>query len=128
MLSAKLKLGMKISKTYKVLKEDTADYIGNPGVVMFSTPAMIKYMELTSGDMVFPHLPEGYNPVGTRVCISHLAPTPVGAEVRVKSTLVDMDRSRLTFQVEAWYGDTLIGAGSYEQFVVELKRFLLYND
>lgn len=128
MLSAKLKLGMKTSRKFKVVYEDTADYIGNPGVVMFSTPAMIKYMELTSGDMVFPHLPEGHNPVGTRVCISHLAPTPIGAEVTVKSTLVDMDRSRLTFQVEAWYGESLIGAGSYEQFIVELDRFMLYNE
>lgn len=123
-LDDKLKIGMRVSREFTVAWEDTADYIGNPGVKMFSTPAMIKYMELTSGDMVFPHLPAGYNPVGTRVCINHLAPAPIGAEILVKSTLVDMDRKRLTFQVEAYFGETMIGSGSYEQFVIELEKFM----
>jgi predicted thioesterase len=90
---------------------------------MFSTPAMIKYMELTSGDLVFPHLPAGYNPV-TRVCINHLALAPIGSKILVKSTLVDMDRKRLTFQVEAYFGEIIIGSGSYEQFVIELEKFM----
>lgn len=119
-----LKVGMKNEREFTVSYEDTAEYIGNPGVKMLSTPAMMKYMELTSGDIVFPHLPTTHNPVGTMVYIKHLASTPVDAKVLVKSTLSEIDRKRLTFQVEAYYGEILVGSGSYEQFIVELENFM----
>jgi predicted thioesterase len=35
-----------------------------------------------------------------------------------------MDRKRLTFQVEAYFGEIIIGSGSYEQFVIELEKFM----
>lgn len=119
-----LKVGMKNNREFIVSYEDTAEYIGNPGVKMLSTPAMMAYMELTSGDIVFPNIPKNYNPVGTMVCIKHLASTPINEKVVVYSTLIEIDRRRLTFQVEAYYGEILIGSGSYEQFVVELERFM----
>ncbi len=123
-LENNIKVGMSNTREFIVNYEDTAEYIGNPGVVMLSTPAMIKYMELTSGDIVFPHLPEGYSPVGTMVCIKHLAKTPINSKISVKGTLIEIDRRRLTFEVEAYYGDILIGSGTYEQFVVELEKFM----
>jgi len=123
-LEDNLKIGMSNTREFTVGYEDTAEFIGNPGVVMLSTPAMIKYMELTSGDIVFPHLPEGWNPVGTMVCIEHLAKTPVKGKIIVKGTLIEIDRRRLNFKVEAYYRDVLIGSGTYEQFVVELEKFL----
>ena len=112
-LEDNIKVGMCNSREFTVNYEDTAEYIGNPGVVMLSTPAMIKYMELTSGDIVFPHLPDGFNPVGTMVCIKHLSKTPINGKITVKGTLI-----------EAYYKGVLIGSGTYEQFVVELEKFL----
>lgn len=123
-LEDNIKVGMCNSREFTVNYEDTAEYIGNPGVVMLSTPAMIKYMELTSGDIVFPHLPDGFNPVGTMVCIKHLSKTPINGKITVKGTLIEIDRRRLTFEVEAYYKGVLIGSGTYEQFVVELEKFL----
>ena len=58
-----------------------------------------------------PYLEPGTDTVGTRLDVSHLSATPVGMKVRAESTLVEIDRRRLVFEVKAYDEAGLIGEG-----------------
>lgn len=106
--------------TYLVEESMTARHLG---VGVLSTPSMIALMEISCHRTVEPYLEEGYTTVGTYVCVYHRAPAPVGGEVRVKATLVDMDGRKLVFRVEAYWKEKLIGEGEHHRFIVNEERF-----
>ena len=78
-----LELGETVFKEYIVKETDSADYIGNKGVTVLSTPAMIKYIELAAASIVFERLPEGHRPVGTKINVKHVNSAPVGEKIKV---------------------------------------------
>ena len=67
---------------------------------------------------------EGNTTVGIAVNIKHLKASPVGAAIRCEAELVEVDRRRLVFAVKCFEGDTLIGEGIHERFVVESAKFM----
>ena len=91
---------------------------------VLATPKLISYLERTAHLAVFPLLPEGQSTVGTLVNIRHLAATPVGMEVRFRVELVEVDRRRLRFKVEAWDAVEKISEGEHERFIIDMGRFL----
>ena len=108
-----------------VSADRTADRIGNPGVMVFSTPHLIGLLEEVSNAVIQPHLPAGAGTVGTVVEMRHLAATPVGMKVRAKATLLETDGRRFLFQVEASDEIEKIAEGKHERFVVQnLEKFL----
>jgi predicted thioesterase len=119
-----LKVGESCTKEYIVKPEDTADFIGNKGVIMLSTPAMIKYMEDTAAQLVFDNLPEKYSPVGTKINVEHINPTPIDMRVTVKATLTAIEGRKLFYNVEAYNEKCQIGFGDYEQHIIDLEKFL----
>ncbi len=118
-----LKVGEMVSREYIVDKEDTADNIGNIGVTVLSTPAMIKYMEQTAATTVFERLPEKFRPVGTKININHINPTPVGEKITVNAIVTNIDGPKVTFQLEALNRKLKIGYGEYELHVIDLDKF-----
>ena len=84
---------------------------------------MISFMEYVSWKCVQKYLPEGYATVGVKVCVEHKAPAPIGARVKVVSKLLKVEGRKLTFRVEVWYGETLIGEGVHERYIVNLEKF-----
>jgi fluoroacetyl-CoA thioesterase len=123
-VSAFLKVGETYIEEYIVKREDTADFIGNKGVTMLSTPAMIKFMEDTAAHIVFEKMPENYRPVGTKIDVEHINPTPIDMKVKVKATLTAIEGKKLCFDVEAFNKKCKIGFGQYEQHVINLEDFL----
>jgi predicted thioesterase len=96
---------------------------GHVGIQVLSTPGMIAMMELASMKLVQPYLDEGSTTVGTRVCIDHKAPAPIGAIVSVTSELISVEGRKLVFRVSAQWGDKLLGEGSHERFIVNKEKF-----
>ena len=108
-----------------VTADRTADKIGNPGVMVFSTPHVVGLLEEVASAVIQPHLPAGAATVGTMVEMRHLAATPVGMKVRAKATLLETDGRRFLFQVEAHDEIEKIAEGKHERFVVQnLEKFL----
>jgi predicted thioesterase len=107
-----------------VLPSDSASVYGSGAVDVFSTPALIAFMEKTAHESIQSLLPEGYTTVGTEVNIKHLKATPIGRRVTCQSKLVAVDGWNLVFEVNAMEGDALIGSGMHSRFVVDKKRFL----
>jgi predicted thioesterase len=119
-----LEPGLVNELTMKVELEDTARSSGGESLpAVLSTPRMISYMERTAHYGILPYLAEGQTSVGTVVNIRHLGATPVGMEVRFRATLLEVDRRRLLFKVEAWDEVEMVGEGEHERFIIDAGRF-----
>ncbi|MDH3286216.1 MAG: thioesterase [Betaproteobacteria bacterium] len=69
---------------------------------VFSTPSMTQFVEMASQSLAAPHLKPGQGQVGISVNIRHLAPTPIGKNVRADVELIGIDRRRLAFKVKVF--------------------------
>jgi fluoroacetyl-CoA thioesterase len=119
-----LQAGLTGEATTTVVHENTAAAVGAGGVEVFATPMMIALMENAAWKAVIDHLDEGQATVGTLVNVKHLAATPLGQRVRATAELIEIDRRRLVFKVEAYDEKQKIGEGFHERFIVNLARFL----
>lgn len=119
-----LNVGITGEATTVVVHENTAAAVGAGGVEVFGTPMMIALMENAAWQAVAEHLDEGYVTVGTLVNVKHLAATPLGQRVQASAELVEIDRRRLVFRVEAHDEKQKIGEGFHERFIVQLEHFL----
>lgn len=108
----------------RVTPDLSADRFGNAGVQVLATPALAGLMEAAAIEAVAPFLAPGQGTVGTRLDLQHLAPTPVGLSVQITARLVEVDRRRLVFEIEACDAHERIATCRHERFVVDLRRFL----
>lgn len=115
MVGPKISPGLRGQKQTLVCEHNVA-----PHVAKFSTPSMISLMEQASIAAVHDYLEEGQTSVGFEVNIRHLAPADIGATVVAHAELLEVDRNRLTFQVEAFEGDRKLGEGTHRRAVINL--------
>lgn len=107
-----------------VAESDTARNSGGETLPpVLSTPRMISFMERSAHQAILPFLKEGQTSVGTVINIKHLGATPVGMAVRFRAELVEVDRRRLRFIVEAFDEVEKIGEGEHERFIIDQDRF-----
>ena len=107
-----------------VSEQNTAASMGSGNLDVFATPYMIALMEEASQRSVAPFLEEGQSTVGTRLCVSHDAATPLGMKVWAESLLTEIDGRRLVFEVRAFDECGPIGQGTHERFIIRQQRFL----
>lgn len=119
-----MELGIKGAAETVVVYENTAAAVGSGALEVFSTPSMIALMEKASRELVQPYLEEGQSTVGTRLEVSHVAASPIGAHIRAESTLVEIDRRMLTFEVKAYADGELIGKGRHQRCIIYAERFM----
>ena len=70
----------------------TAARYGNAGLAALATPALVGLFEQAAMRALDGLLAEGEGSVGSVVEITHLAPTPAGAEVTVRARLRDCEK------------------------------------
>lgn len=116
--------GMNREASFRVGEENTAIHVGSGNSKVLATPWMIAFMERTSHQLLAEVLPEGFSSVGIQVDIRHLAPTPVGSTIRVKTQVQEINGARVTFEVQAWDHVEKIGQGTHQRFVIDEQRFL----
>ena len=90
---------------------------------VYATPSMIALMEQAAYKSVAAELEEGKGTVGTLMNVSHISATPLGMEVTAKSELVEIDRKRLVFKVEAFDECGKIREGTHERFIIDNQAF-----
>ena len=119
MTMEKFKPGQKADLEVEVTKEHTTNRMGREGADVLSTPALLGLMENASIKASEPYLPEGYTTVGYAVDgLRHLAPTPIGERVLVRSELTEVDRNRLTYSIEAFEGDKRVAMATHKRAVI----------
>jgi predicted thioesterase len=69
-----------------------------------------------------PRLDAGFDTVGTRVDVRHLAATPMGMRVNFRSELIGVEDKRLLFKVEAFDDKEKIGEVTHERAVVDVAK------
>lgn len=119
-----LKTGTTGKQTITVTEEMTAQSLGSGELPVLATPQMIALMENTAYRSVKPYLEDGQGTVGTLMQVKHMAATPVGMEISIETTLIEIDRKRLVFEVRAFDAVDCIGEGVHERFIISNDRFL----
>ena len=107
-----------------VVYEKCAKAVGSGDREVYATPAMIALIEKTAVKALEGALEENLTTVGTLLNVKHLSATPIGMQVSAKCTLVEVDKKRLVFNVEAYDECGLIGEGTHERFIVDKERFM----
>ena len=115
MMGPKISPGLRGQKQSFVCEHNVA-----PHVRKFCSPSMIKLMEQASQAAVDEYLEEGQTSVGIEVNIRHLAPADIGATIIAHAELLEVDRKRLTFRVEAFDADRKLGEGTHQRAVIDL--------
>ena len=116
-----LRVGMKHTLIWTVTKELTTsrgDYR------VFSTPSMTRFVEMATHALVLPHLKPDQGQVGVVVNIHHMAPTPIGKDVRAEVELTGIDRRMLTFKVDVFDEVEQIGTATHDRFVVDMDKYM----
>ena len=108
----------------KVTEENTAVKLGSGTLRVFATPAMILLVERTASECLLPLLKEGESTVGTSLDIKHSAPSVIGSEVFCRVEVVDVDRSKIVFDVKVWDSAGEIGSGRHERFLINNEKFM----
>ena len=122
--TANIPVGATATKTIEVTREMTVAHHVEGMPEVYGTPIMIFHMEITAGDAIQPHLPEGWVSVGILVNVKHLAATPIGAKVTLKAEVIAVENYTVMFAVEAHDGFEKIGEGTHARSAVDVERFL----
>lgn len=120
---ANIPVGATGEHTLLVTSEVAISFLEMDEARVLATPQMIRYMEWTSRNLVLPLLDTGYDTVGTKVNISHLAAAPIGSVVTFRSEVIGVAERRVLFQVSARTEEEVIGEGTHERGIINVAKF-----
>lgn len=117
-------VGATKERKVKINSNQTTTFLWE-GENVFSTPAMISEMEETCRLLLKEQfIPNAeWDSVGTVVNIKHLAATPIGTEVLLKSKVISVNGRRVMFDVEAFDKIEKIGQGQHERVIINVLKF-----
>ena len=104
-------------------EEDLARNVGSGDVSVYATPRLAALMESAAINAIAGLLPEGKTTVGARLDLSHLAPTPLGSQVRAEARVDEAEPKKLRFRITAHDDTEKIGEAWHERIVVDRKKF-----
>ena len=119
----RLRTGLSGNTELVVGEEHTAPRVGSGKVHVLATPVMINLIEAAALAAIEHLLPEGYQSLGTRLDVRHIAATPVGMKVTATAVVTGVESRTVSFRVEAHDEKELIGDGSHERVVVNVAKF-----
>ncbi len=119
----KFQMGQTFEHEYEVTKNDSVNRMGKDGADVLSTPALLGLMENACILQSEPYLPEQHTTVGYAVDgLRHVAPTAMGEKVQVKVRLTEVDRNRLTYDIEVYEGpDKRIAVANHKRAVIAIQ-------
>lgn len=116
--------GLKHTSELTVTEALTAQRMGSGDLPVLATPAMLALMENAAMKAVANELQDGQTTVGGQIASSHLKPSAVGDVVKATAILEQVDGKKLSFRIQAFSGDTLLGEGTHLRFIVDRKKFM----
>jgi len=105
-------------------EKNTAVAMKSGDLSVFATPALVAFLEYTAKELVRKYLDDKETTVGIRMDVSHIKASKVGAAIHSKVEVIKVEDKKITFKVEAYEGETLIGFGTHERFVVDKIKFI----
>lgn len=122
-LSDLVRAGLSANRSLVVTDEHTAPHVGSGVAPVLATPVLVNLFESAALSVVEHLLPSGYQSLGTRLNIEHIAATPKGMRVEVVARVTEVDGRTLHFSLSARDEVESIGRGTHERVVVSVARF-----
>lgn len=120
---AEIRAGLRGEHRALVTSDIAVDFLGVEEARVLGTPYLIALLEMTARDSIKPLLDEGYDTVGTEVCIKHLAASPMGMQVTFQTEVVEVADRRVRFKVMAFDEKEKVAEGTHERFVINIAKF-----
>ena len=111
-------------KEYTVTEELLASNMHSGSLQVLATPAVSAFFEEASAELAQDYLEGGFTTVGSKITVEHLAPTPLGGKVTVKSSLAEHSGRFFRFDLEASDEDGVIAKGTHERVSVSAEKFM----
>lgn len=89
---------------------------------VLATPQMIAWMEEAA--CLCLDLDDSQTSVGISMQTTHDAPSPLGANISITATMTEVKGRKVSYDVEAKDGQTIIGKGKHVRFIVDTEKFL----
>ncbi|HEU4824631.1 MAG TPA: hypothetical protein VFS97_14500 [Nitrososphaeraceae archaeon] len=123
-MSFEVKIGFTKERKIRINSDQTISFLWE-GENVLSTPSLISEIEETCRLLLKEQfIPDpNWDSVGTLVDIRHIAATPVGAEVLLKSKVILVNGKRIMFEVEAFDNLERIAEGRHERFIINIPEF-----
>lgn len=119
-----LAIGASAARNFDTRRGHSAEVIGNTGVDVVSSTALIGFCEIVCGAVFADLLEPGEGSVGARFDFVHLASARIGARVTVEARAVAVDGRKLDFEAVARDGQRTLMKGTHRRVVVDLAAFL----
>ncbi len=116
-----LHTGMTTTEHVRVDSDRSIAFMGEAARV-YSTPSMVSDVEYACLRLIQKHLPVEQSSVGMHVSIDHLAPTPVGGEVKIEVTVSAVDGRKVTLDARVSDALEVVGTGVHVLYVVDVAR------
>jgi len=112
-----------ISKTVRIEidRDRTIDFMGDDCRV-YSTPDLVRDIEMTCRDLLLEHSDAGEDSVGTRVAIDHMAATLLGMWVEINVSVSEVKGRMVSIDVTCRDALDDVARGSHNRFVVDTAK------
>lgn len=123
-----LPIGASAVRSFETRRAHSAEVVGNTGVDVVSSAALIGFGEIVCGAVFADLLEPGEGSVGARFDFVHLAPARIGTRVTVEARAVAVDGRKLDFEVVARDGQRVLMKGTHRRVVIDLAAFLAQEE
>lgn len=114
-------VGASLSRKIVIDVPRTIDFLGE-SLRVYSTPSMVRDVELACRDLLLQYCDPGEDNVGTGISLSHKGSTLLGMTVEVTVGIKAVDGRRVTFATQVRDGDEEISSGEHGRFVVDIEK------
>jgi predicted thioesterase len=122
-MSKPFEVGMTRELKIRTQSEQSAQIFYSNLPDVFATPFLAGLMERVSAELINERLDAGEQSVGISMNLKHIAATPLGMEVRVKTEISAVEGKKLTFALEAFDDVEKIGEATHERFIIQAEKF-----
>lgn len=116
-------IGLIGEMSFVVAEEHVIDFASGGMPAVFSTPKMIGLLEQTARESLSPFLENSERTVGIEIDIKHLAPTPIGARVSLRTRVISSEGTYVNFSLEARDQKELLSKGVHTRAVIQIDKF-----
>ncbi|PKL14126.1 MAG: diaminopimelate epimerase [Spirochaetae bacterium HGW-Spirochaetae-6] len=114
---------VRLSGGFKVKRKHLAVEIGSGTLPVLATPALIGFMENIASDLTQKDLEPKRTSVGIFITMEHIKPARYKDEVRIECDLISVEKNIVTYEIEAFCRDELIGKALHKRAVIDRKTF-----
>jgi predicted thioesterase len=112
-----MQIGNETFHSFVVVEEMQPQFDGTVIHPVCSTWDLAHQFEITARKALVPHLVEGEEGIGSKLNIHHCSPAPLGSDIAVTATVVELDETTVVCSLEAKKGETVVATGTQTQRV-----------